>query len=434
MAVGTGNITLQDVTTEIYGDTALGRNLSTSFTDANGTFNATYEGLKDRLSNFKGYEHNALFYSNLGTGFAGGDVDFINIQSDGKILVGGGFTSLNGNTRNKLVRLNANGTEDTAFYTNLGTGFNGDVENIKIQSDGKIIIAGNFTSLNGVTRNSLVRLNSTGTVDSTFYTNLGTGFNNGIYTVEIQSDGKILVGGFFNLLNGNTRNRLVRLNSTGTEDTAFYTNISNIGSGFNSGVHTIEIQSDGKILVGGSFSTLNATNMNRLVRLNSSGTVDTTFYFNLGTAFNNSIWNIDIQSDGKIIVCGTFTSFNGNTRNRLVRLNSTGTEDTAFYTNLGTGFNSYIQSVEIQSDGKILVGGSFSTLNNVTRIILVRLNSDGTDDTAFYTNLGTFQGGSIVDIKTQSDGKILVGGVFTTLDGSTRNKLVRLNSDGTENY
>ena len=426
----TNTFTLNDVITEL--GLSSGDGLVECFTAAltgsfDGTYNPNSDGTNNNLLNFRNYDTG--FYSNLGTGFAGGTVRFVNIQSDGKILVGGGFTSLDGNTRNRLVRLNSDGTEDTAFYTNLGSGFNGAVENIKIQSDGNILVAGHFTSLNGTARNRLVRLNSSGTIDSSFYTNLGTGFNNVIYTTEIQSDGKILVGGIFTALGGATRNRLVRLNSTGTEDTAFYTNL---GTGFNGAVYTVEIQSDGKILVGGVFTILDGNTNNRLVRLNSTGTIDSSLY--LGSGFNNSVYNIEVQSDGKILAGGIFTTFNGNTRNRLLRLSSIGTDDTAFYTNLGTGFNSSVQAIDIQSDGKILVGGSFSTLNNVTRVILVRLNSSGTDDTAFYTNLGTFQGGSIIDIKTQTNGKILVGGGFTSLNANTRNRLVRLNSNGTENY
>ena len=141
------------------------------------------------------------------------------IQSDGKIIVAGNYFQLNGNSRNRLVRLNSNGTEDLSFQTNVGTGFNSSTYVVTIQSDGKIIVGGAFSIVNGYTRNRLVRLNSDGTEDTSFYTNLGTGFGgNWTYTVEVQSDGKIVVGGAFTSLNGNTRNRLVRLNSDGTED------------------------------------------------------------------------------------------------------------------------------------------------------------------------------------------------------------------------
>jgi uncharacterized delta-60 repeat protein len=371
------------------------------------------------------------FYRSLtGAGF-NSTVYSVAVQSDGKILVCGAFSQLNGETRNRLVRLNSNGTEDTAFYTNLGTGFSSTVQSVVVQSDGKILVGGAFTTLNGATRSRLVRLNADGTEDTAFYTNLGTSFNNVVWSIAVQSDGKIVLSGQFTTLNGATRNRLVRLNSNGTDDTAFNTNL---GTGFDNTIYSgsVAVQSDGKILVAGRYITFNNATREKLVRLNSDGTEDTAFYANLGTGFNSTVWSLALQSDGKIVLGGQFTSVNGVTRNRLVRLNPNGTEDTAFGTNLGTGFNSTIYKVAVQSDGKILVVGAFTQLSGVTRNRLVRLNADGTEDTAFYTNLGTGFTDEVWAIEVQSDGKILVGGSFRGLNGATRNYLVRLNADGTD--
>ena len=364
---------------------------------------------------------------NIGDGF-NNLVYSISIQSDEKILVGGGFTAFDGNTRNRLVRLNSDGTEDTGFYTNLGTGFDDLVRSISIQSDGKILVGGAFTDFNGNIRNRLVRLNSDGTEDTGFYTNLGTGFEffggATIWSISRQSDGKILVGGEFDDFNGNTRFRLVRLNSDGTEDTGFYTNL---GTGFGNAVISIKVQLDGKILVGGEFTSFDVNTRNHLLRLNSDGTEDTGFYTNLGTGFDIGVFSLEIQSDGLILVGGNFNDFNGNVRNYLVRLNSDGTEDTEFYTNLGSSFNDRVWSIKEQLDAKILVGGDFNDFDGNVRNRLVRLNSDGTEDTGFYNNLGLgFFTNSIYSLELQSDEKILVGGGFTAFDGNTRNGLVRL--------
>jgi uncharacterized delta-60 repeat protein len=496
-----------------------------------GLFTSFNNASRNRLIRFNadGTEDTA-FYANLGTGFSGSvttlaiqsdgkilaggaftningvtknrlvrlnsdgttDVDFsfqnfnnsvtaIAIQSDGKILVGGLFTAIFGATRNRFVRLNADGTEDTAFSTNLGTGFSGTVNTIAIQSDGKILAGGLFAGVNGVTKNRLVRLNSDGTEDTAFYANLGTGFNDSVTTLAIQSDGKILVGGAFTTLNGITRNRIVRLNSNGTQDEAFY---SNLGSAFNGNVNRIAIQSDGKIIIGGSFNQLNGVVRNRIVRLESTGSQDTSFYNNLNPGFNNQIGALGLQSDGKILVGGSFTDFsnlrfssinsngqrsiinlspsirvrnlnnfvfsvklqsdqkvlvagpftllNQMTRNCLIRLNPDGSEDTAFYANLGSAFNASVRSTAIQPDGKILVGGNFTTFNGATRNRLVRLNPDGTEDASFYTNLGSGFNGEVQSMTVQADGKILVGGSFTNLNGASRGSLVRLNANGTE--
>ena len=371
------------------------------------------------------------FYTALGTGFNDTEVLATAVQTDGKILVGGDFTTLNDITRNRLVRLNSDGSVDTTFYTNLGTGFNNGIQAIAVQTDGKRLVGGQFTTFNGITRNRLVRLNSDGTHDAAFYTNLGTGFDNDIRVIAIQTDGKILVGGSFTTLNGNTRNYILRLNSDGTEDSAFYSNLP-FGQGPNGPVRAIAIQTDGAIVVGGDFTQLFFFNRNYILRLNSDGTEDSAFYSSFSTAFDASVYTIKVQTDGKILVGGNFNILNGITRNRLVRLNTDGTEDTAFYTALGTGFNSSVYSIVLQTDGKILVGGGFTTLNAITRNVLVRLNSTGTVDTAFYTNLGTGFNLYARTITVQSNGKILFGGGFTTLNAITRNRLVRLNSDGTE--
>jgi len=246
------------------------------------------------------------FTTNTGTG-ANSSILSVAIQSDGKILVGGSFTTWNGTTVNRIVRLNSDGTRDTAFTTNTGTGANTTIETIAIQSDGKIIVGGSFTIWNGATVGFIVRLNSNGTRDTSFTTNTGTGANTTIVTIAIQSDGKILVGGNFTVWNGTAVGRIVRLNADGTRDTAFTTNT---GTGASGGVVSIAIQSDGKILVGGNFGAWNGTTVTRIVRLNSDGTRDTAFTTNAGNGANNTVRSVTIQSDRKILLAGTFTSFN----------------------------------------------------------------------------------------------------------------------------
>jgi len=353
-------------------------------------------------------------------------VHSVAVQSDGKIICGGDFLTFNGVTVNRIVRLNSDGTIDTTFTTNTGTGFNDTVNSIAIQSDGKIVIGGNFLTFNGVTVNYIVRLNSDGTRDISFTTNTGTSFNGSVNSIVIQSDGKIVIGGFFSTFNGATVNRIVRLNSDGTRDTTFTTNT---GTAFDNGVRSIAIQSDGKIVCGGFFTTFNGVTVNRIVRLNSDGTRDTAFTTNTGTGFNDTVYSIVIQSDGKIVIGGFFTTFNGVTVNYIVRLNSDGTRDASFTTNTGTAFNSIVTSIAIQSDGKIVVVGFFSTFNGATVNRIVRLNSDGTRDTTFTTNTGTAFNNDVFSIAIQSDGKILCGGSFTLLNNVVRSRLARIGGE-----
>jgi uncharacterized delta-60 repeat protein len=356
---------------------------------------------------------------NQGTG-ANSAVATTSIQGDGKIIIGGNFTSYNGITRNRIARLNTNGTLDGTF--NQGTGANGWVANISIQSDGKIIVGGGFefTSYNGVARNRIARLNGDGTLDATF--NPGAGANSIVGTTSIQSDGKIVIGGAFTSFNGTARDRIARLNADGTIDGTFYLNP---GTGANTTVETISIQTDGKIIIGGGFATYNGTATNRIARLNADGTLDGTF--NLGTGANSDVNTTSIQSDGKIIIGGQFTSYNGTTRNRIARLNADGTLDGTF--NPGTGANNAVETISIQSDGKLIIGGDFTSYNGTTRNRIARLNADGTLDGTF--NLGTGVNNGVSTTSIQSDGKIIIGGWFTSYDGTTRNDIARLNSDGT---
>ena len=382
------------------------------------------------------------FYNQRSSGFNSG-ISCTAVQPDGKIIMGGSFTSFDGNTRNRIIRLNSDGTEDTSFYSNVGTGFNSSItrDAIKIQPDGKILIGGAFTTFNGNTRNNLVRLNSDGTEDTSFYGNLGTGFFSGVNSVCVQADGKIVVGGAFTIFDGNTRNKIVRLNSDGTEDTSFYGNLGiAFGGSLGIFVNCVREESDGKLLIGGRFTAFNSLSRGSLIRLNPDGTEDTFFYSNLsslGSAFSNAVSGITIQWDGKKIITGGFTSLNTYTRYGIVRLNPDGTEDSTFYTNLtssgdGTGLRGGSPVVSsIQSDGKIIVVGGFTDFNNLggnNRNRIVRLNSDGTEDSSFYSPITPGFNVDVFSVEIQLDGKILLGGSFTTFAGNTRNFSIRLNS------
>lgn len=378
-----------------------------------------------RTTTSQSLAEDTAFYTNLGTAFNSA-IGGATVQLDNKILISGFFTTFNGNTRNRLVRLNSNGTEDSTFYTNLGTAFNNGVNAPAIQADKKILIGGQFTTFNGATRKSLVRLNADGTEDTAFYTNLGSSFNNEVATIAVQPDGKIICGGFFSSFNGNTRNFLLRLNADGTEDTSFYTNL---GTGFVIGIFSVLVQEDGKILVGGAFTTFNGNTRNYLVRLNSDGTEDTTFYSAFSGGLNAEILTMALQPDRKILVGGQFTSFNGVTRNHIVRVLTDGNDDTGFYANLGSGFDNDVRAFCVQYDGRIVVGGNFNNLNSISRNAAVRLNADGTEDTAFYTALGTGFNNGLNGIAADQGGNLILAGSYTQLNGNTRNRLVSLVND-----
>ena len=360
----------------------------------------------------------------------------VTVQADGKILVGGSFTTLGGGgsgmyTRNFIGRLYADGTLDN----NFDPGANSSVRAVALQPDGKILLGGDFTTLGGggighTARSRLGRLNPDGTLENSF----NPGANSTVQALAVQADGKIVAGGSFTTLgNGGTtaRNRLGRLNADGTVDTGFV-------PGANRPVLALELQADGKILVGGSFSALSGTGTgnfprNRIGRLNPDGTVDTGF----DPGANRPVRVLAVQANGKILVGGDFTTLGGGgtgtiSRKRLGRLNPDGTLDASF----NPGADQSVRGLAVQVDGKILVAGDFTTLRSggvtMVRNHLGRLNSDGTLDTSFNPGAN----GLVEELAVQADGRILVAGDFTTLGGggtgtTVRNKIGRLNPDGT---
>ena len=352
---------------------------------------------------------------NPGTG-ANFDVKICILQPDEQLIIGGTFTSYNGTARYCIARLNVDGTLDASF--NPGTGANNSVYTFVLQPDGKIIIGGVFTSYNGTARNYIARLNANGTLDTSF--NPGTGAANTVNTCALLPNGQLIIGGSFTYYNETARGRIACLNANGSLDISF-----NPGTGANFDVFTSALQPDGKIIIGGFFTTCNGTESHRIARLNEDGTLDTSF--NSGIGANHYVWTCVLQPDGKIIIGGNFTSYNGAARNYIARLNSDGTLDASF--NPGTGASSVVLTCVVQPDGKIIIGGNFTSYNGATRIRIARLNADGTLDTSFNPVTGVDN--AVNTCVVQPDGKIIIGGKFTSYNGTTRIRIARLNADGT---
>ncbi len=311
------------------------------------------------------------------------------------------------------------------FYDDglLGDGFDGTVRTLSIQNDGKLIVGGEFLNYNGSTTPYLCRLQTDGSKDAGF--NLGAAFNGKIYASVIQVDGKIIVAGAFTTYNGIPSGRLVRLNIDGSRDVSFDTTIA-VSSGT---VYGLALQSDGKLIVVGSFTKYNGATANRIVRLNPNGEFDTSFV--TGTAATSTIDDVVIAPDGKIVLSGTFSEFNGSSNySKLVRLNAGGSIDTTF--SIGTGFDDTIEAIAVQPDGKIIVGGSFLNYKGTSKNRIVRLNTNGAVDSSFLSGTG-FNDGVVQSVQVVAGG-ILVGGSFTDkYDITAANRLVLLNSNGTIN-
>jgi uncharacterized delta-60 repeat protein len=310
---------------------------------------------------------------------------------------------------------------DSRFATtaNAGGGFNNVIYAIDYQSDGKIIVGGNFTSFNGTTINRICRLRSDGTEDTTFTGNMGTGFNSAVNTIKVQPDGKILVGGRFTSFNGNSVNSICRLNLNGTRDATF---ISNIGNGANGEVNSIKLLSDNTIIVGGNFTIFDANTVGRIVKLDPDGKYNSSFTTNTGTGFDEVVLSLDIDPSDNIYVGGNFSGFNGTTVQCAAKIDGTGFEDSTFSTNISTNLNAQVNAIRYNSN-KVLIGGNFTGAFGTGLNRIYQLNPDGTQDTDFMAqaiNYGAGNGYSskVNTIEAVADGW-LVGGSFTGYSGNT---------------
>lgn len=365
---------------------------------------------------------NDFGYNLGGTGFNGA-VNASALQADGKLIVGGAFTSFNGKvnssgsvvttTRNYIARLNTDGTLDNTF--NPGTGLGATVLSLAIQpSDGKIIVGGSFAA-------GVARLNTTGTVDGTFVLP-GTGLNGYVQMVALQGDEKVIIGGTFTTYNtSTTRNRIARLNTVGTLDTGF-----DPGSGLNGLPRACAIQTDGKIIVvGGSsgFSSYNGTSRDNIVRVELNGAIDNTFVppANLFAY----LFDVKIQSDGKSVITGRYNGNVNSIFNGVARLNTTGATDNTFTSSFFTGG----LALAIQSDGKIVIGGIGFGTSGLAQGIR-RLTTAGASDSFMVGPSKGFEPPADSEIRTiaiQSDGRIIAGGTgFTSFNGIGRATIARI--------
>jgi uncharacterized delta-60 repeat protein len=393
------------------------------------------------------------------------------IQPDGKVLINGQFTSVGGQNRFEFARLNSDGSLDTTFGTSLTLpGANGTTYASAVQADGKIIVAGDFTRFGDTVnvRNRIVRLTPNGDIDPTF----APSFDGPTFDVKVQPDGKVLIGGRFTTVNGAARGGIARINMNGVVDTAFVTNTS-VTVPIDYQVNSIATQTDGGIVIGGAFTQVNGfSGYNRMARLYPDGRLDADTvsaivggpavtmislpngqtllgggFTSVGgatrqgmarigwTGANDSSFanpqftggwvnGIAVQKDGRYVVAGDFTSSGGGAQAKLARVQTNGAIDGSFAPTFNAGAS--LSAVAIQPDGKIIIAGSFTTVNGISRTRVARLNASGSLDMSFTATVD--QPPTVMAL--QSDGKIVIGGYFTNVGGLARTCVARLNSDG----
>jgi len=295
---------------------------------------------------------------------------------------------------------------------------------MEIDSNGKIMIGGSFSSVQGNTRNRMARLHGdTGLIDTTFDFGGSTGFaNNSVLSISPTSDGGYVVGGSFTTANGSSANRIVKLASDGSTDATFV-----IGTGFNNQVNFISQQSDGKFIVTGSFTSYNGTAVPGLCRLNTDGTLDGS-YSPSPTGSPSIIYRSAILTDDSVVMITNASPY-------LIKIDSSGNNDTTFNTNIGTGIENGTTTngdIQVLSSGQILITRGGLTFNGSYAGEVVVLNANGTRDTSKFTssNFGDLSAAGLRG-RLRADGTFIFVGPFVWYNTSTPSRI--LITDGTGN-
>jgi uncharacterized delta-60 repeat protein len=336
-----------------------------------------------------------------------GLVRSVSVQPTGKVLLGGAFTQFDGTNRNHIVRLNPDGSLDTGF--DPGAGPNALVSGTASGPNGKVLIGGSFDSVDGVSYNRIAQLNDDGSPDLTF--NRFLTLNAAVYFLNAQTNGRVLFGGAFSL----PSRGLGRLFENGNVDPSL-----NIGSGVDGAVHCVIEAADGSLFLGGAFTSVNGEPRGRVAKLTSGGLVDTSF--GTGAIIDGTVFSVAVQADGKLLAVGDFQMVGTTNRTRLARLNVDGTLDSTF--NAGLGANATVYALGLQSSGQAIVAGDFTTINGTNRNRFARLNVDGSLDLSFDPGRGA--NNTVFSLVVLSDDNIVIAGDFTEVGGLSRSGVARI--------
>jgi len=361
---------------------------------------------------------------------ANGPVYTTVVLSNGKVLVGGCFTEFDGVAAGRIIRLNSDGSIDNSFST--GTGFDDCVNKIRVQSNGKILVVGGFTDFNSSSRNYICRLNADGSLDATF--DPGTGADAQIFDCLIHpSNGTILIGGDFLNYDGASRNSIARLNSDGSIDTSFDPGMGPGGSP-NNYVLCLGLQTSGKIVAAGNFHSYAGNTAEAIFRTNPDGSFDSSFDCDPGA--NARINDMYIDGNDRVTIAGIFSEVDGASRNGLARLNSDGTIESSSTFDPGTGVGAVgssptVYAVTQNNQGKYLIGGNFNSYDGATLNHFALLDNyvqnvsiGGVADANFQPGIGPND--ELRTCTAQADGRIIIGGYFTSYTGTSVNKVARI--------
>lgn len=337
-----------------------------------------------------------------------GGVNAIALQPDGKILVGGNFTSLAGSPCTNIGRLYSDGSFDSTFHAGANLG-----SSICIQPDGKILVASELR---------VARLNADGSMDAGFRCVFGGSQFSKVNVILLTPNNGILVGGSFTSVNGTPCGGLCQLSSSGTTDSVFF---GGVAGTLSSEVFSLAVQLDGKVVVGGSFTRVGGVYRTNLCRFNNSF-VDSTFVPDP----NGAVECVLVDRNSKILVGGWFSAIAGGRATNFARLNADGSLDSTF----NAGVNNRVSSAALQCDDSIIIAGAFNRVAGLACTNIGRLFDDGRGDSGFRPAVIGLSGsdfGSMFTLALQGDGRVLAGWAAIGIDGRARGGLGRWFNTGT---
>ena len=350
------------------------------------------------------------------------------VQPDNRTILVGDFTSYNTVGQGRIVRLNVDGSLDPSFQP--GAGADAFIHAIAPSPGGQWVIGGGFSAYDGRGRMRVARINANGSLDPTF--DPADGPDGTVWAVAVRPDGKVWIAGDFTAVNGIPRPYVARLNRDGSLDTSF-----DPGSqGPDGPVWSLAMQPDGKLLIGGEFRNVGRRTLGGIARLLEDGRLDETFDPGAGT--DGTVYAVRVQSDGRVLIGGEFSQVNLVPRRNLARLTASGALDPDFDPG-STGTDGPIYTI-VLAGGSIYIGGSFDSYNGTPRRSFARLYPDGTLDTTFLdTAYNQFAGlfrarfsdprGVVFTAGLQTDGNVMIGGLFDKVGGGQASRWVRPDSN-----
>lgn len=380
---------------------------------------------RDRIAKLSANGDVDLGFAPVFTGASVPRITGVAETATGRIFVGGDFSTVDGKARPGIVRLLANGAVDTAFDPTKGPGFVAGVQDgigagvlvagIWPQPDGKVLVAGYFQALQSY---RLVRLLASGGVDSTWVMPRAYGFT---YNSVAAVAGGFVVGGRLTF-NGGGGVAVLKTTGTGAVDSSFAARVERPG-----GIESIGPQRDGKLLLGGSFTSINGTPRANLGRINRDGSLDTTF---ADAKITGRVSRVLAGPDGKVWIAGEFPTAGLGTRRGLARFNTNGTLDTSFFAKMELGTRA--EDIALTSEGKLVACGILYHVSAPTAFVS-RFNPDGSVDTAFKaadTGWLNFVPPDVATLAVLPDDRLMIGGTFGRVGTLVRTNLARLLPNG----